>query len=136
MSSPEVLSSIEDRSEPKSETETSVKDDPEVVAISERVVKKRSNNSQQNGRVKAEKPDEENATIDLTLLPEAPYAEDMFDDVDGAEVVDLTYEGIAEIDGVDHFVCEGQLPDSWVRQPYWQSLRFQDSADTQASNCY
>ncbi|KAH8684293.1 hypothetical protein BGZ60DRAFT_523515 [Tricladium varicosporioides] len=106
MNSPEVLSFIEDRSEPKSETETSVKDDPEVVAISERVVKKRSKNPQQDDRIKAEMLDEENVTIDLTLLPEALHAEGMFDDVDGAEVVDLTYEGIAEIDGVDHFVCE------------------------------
>ena len=32
---------------------------------------------------------------------------DMFKDVDEeVEYVDLTYEGFAEINGVDHFVCE------------------------------
>lgn len=47
--------------------------------------------------------------IDLTL----PTGEDdMFEDVDeldedGNEVVNSTYEGIAHVNGVRHFVCEG-----------------------------
>lgn len=39
----------------------------------------------------------------------------MFDDVDGkngtggdVEMVDTTFEGIAEIDGLQHFVCQGK----------------------------
>jgi len=42
-------------------------------------------------------------------LPEAPGGDDIFEDVDGEdeELVDLTYEGIAHVNGVRHFVCEG-----------------------------
>jgi hypothetical protein len=36
--------------------------------------------------------------------------EDMFDEVDGPEYVDLSYEGLAEVDGVEHFVCESLFP--------------------------
>lgn len=42
----------------------------------------------------------------------------MFDDVDGknatkgdVEIVDMTFEGIAEIDGVPHFICQGECDD-------------------------
>lgn len=42
----------------------------------------------------------------------------MFEDVDGkngsagdVEMVDLSFEGIAEIDGVPHFVCQGECDD-------------------------
>lgn len=55
--------------------------------------------------VKKEEPDD--GKVDATLQDAGQS--DMFEDVDGPEVVDLTYEGIAEIDGVDHFVCEGSL---------------------------
>ncbi|KUJ23432.1 uncharacterized protein LY89DRAFT_550042, partial [Mollisia scopiformis] len=54
-------------------------------------------------------------TIDLSL-PEA--SDDMFEDVDGEEYVDLTYEGIAHVNGVRHFVCEGfkirQIPEPFI----------------------
>lgn len=46
---------------------------------------------------------EEAEDVKLILAAEN---EDMFDEVDGPEYVDLTYEGIAEVDGVEHFVCE------------------------------
>jgi hypothetical protein len=55
-------------------------------------------------KVKKEESDDD--TIDKTL-PEAEEDIDMFDDVDAPEYVDLTYEGIAEVDGVNCFVCEG-----------------------------
>ena len=55
-------------------------------------------------KVKKEEPDDD--TVDKNL-PEAEEDNDMFDDVDGPEYVDLTYEGIAEVDGVNCFVCEG-----------------------------
>ncbi|TVY21897.1 hypothetical protein LARI1_G000276 [Lachnellula arida] len=54
-------------------------------------------------KVKKEEPDDDKVDI---ALPDAGPG-DMFQDVDAPEVVDLTYEGIAEINGVDHFVCEG-----------------------------
>jgi hypothetical protein len=56
-------------------------------------------------KVKNEEPDY--GKVDATL-PDAGQG-DMFQDVDAPEMVDLTYEGIAEINGVDHFVCEGSL---------------------------
>ena len=56
--------------------------------------------------IKKEEPDDDH--IDKTL-PELGEINDMFDDVDGPEYVDLDYEGIAEVDGVDCFVCEGFL---------------------------
>jgi hypothetical protein len=56
-------------------------------------------------KVKKEEPDGGKIDVDL---PDAGQG-DMFEDVDAPEVVDLTYEGIAEINGVDHFVCEGPL---------------------------
>ncbi|PBP28406.1 hypothetical protein BUE80_DR000793 [Diplocarpon rosae] len=58
--------------------------------------------------------------IDL-ILPDGE--EDMFEDVDevdenGDEIVDLTYEGIAHVNGVRHFVCEGfkirQIPEPFI----------------------
>jgi hypothetical protein len=41
-------------------------------------------------------------------FPEADNSADMFEDVDEDEIVDLTYEGIAHVDGVRHFVCESK----------------------------
>lgn len=55
-------------------------------------------------QVKKEEPNDE--PLDKTL-PELGEINDMFDDVDGPEYVDFDYEGIAEVDGVDCFVCEG-----------------------------
>lgn len=55
--------------------------------------------------IKKEEPDDDQ--IDKKL-PELGEINDMFDDVDAPEYVDLDYEGIAEVDGVDCFVCEGQ----------------------------
>jgi len=55
-------------------------------------------------KVKKEEPDDDR--LDKTL-PELGEINDMFDDVDGPEYVDPDYEGIAEVDGVDCFVCEG-----------------------------
>ena len=46
---------------------------------------------------------------DVKILPPAEN-EDMFDEVDGPEYVDLSYEGLAEVDGVEHFVCESLFP--------------------------
>ncbi|TVY45025.1 hypothetical protein LSUB1_G000749 [Lachnellula subtilissima] len=54
--------------------------------------------------VKVKKEESDDDRVDTTLPDAGPG--DMFQDVDAPEVVDLTYEGIAEINGVDHFVCE------------------------------
>lgn len=56
------------------------------------------------------KKEDDGDKVDVNL-PEAGMG-DMFEDVDAPEVVDLTYEGIAEINGVDHFVCEGSSAQS------------------------
>jgi hypothetical protein len=71
-------------------------------------------------RIKIEEDQEKKAKIDGT----APNTsvEDIFEDVDDEdeepEYVDLTYEGIAEVNGVRHFICEGfkirQLPDPFI----------------------
>lgn len=87
-------------------TEPEVKDDPDALEITETRTTGR--------RIPAPRPkvkDEpaEYVKIDLTL-PDGEV--DMFEDVDeldenGDEIVDLTYEGIAHVNGVRHFVCEG-----------------------------
>ena len=51
--------------------------------------------------IKIKKEEAEDVKLNL-----AAENEDIFDEVDGPEYVDLTYEGIAEVDGVEHFVCE------------------------------
>lgn len=89
----------------KEDTEPEIKDDPDELTITH------TNNLGRRPRpekVKDEPP--EYIKIDLTL----PNGEaDMFEDVDeeidenGDEIVDLTYEGIAHLNGVRHFVCEG-----------------------------
>ena len=60
-------------------------------------------------RIKKEETDEDEPPFGTLLRPEEEDTKDndMFDDVDGPEYVDLTYEGIAEVDGVNCFVCEG-----------------------------
>lgn len=55
--------------------------------------------------IKKEEPLDE--PLDRTL-PVLDDQNDMFDDVDELENVDQTYEGIAEVDGVDYFICEGE----------------------------
>jgi hypothetical protein len=57
-------------------------------------------------QIKKEEP-EDTKTI---ILPAPDENEDIFGEVDGPEYVDLTYEGIAEVDGVEHFVCESMWP--------------------------
>ena len=54
--------------------------------------------------IKKEEPE------DVKLNLAAVEYEDMFDEVDGPEYVDLSFEGIAEVDGVEHFVCESLCP--------------------------
>jgi len=65
-------------------------------------------------RFKKEEPEDDK--IDQTI-PEASDGEDMFNDVDeeddnsdGDVIVDLTYEGLVTISGVEHFVCESTSP--------------------------
>ncbi|KAL5317190.1 hypothetical protein ACEPPN_014285 [Leptodophora sp. 'Broadleaf-Isolate-01'] len=100
----------------KEDTEPEIKDDPDELTITH------TNNLGRRPRpekVKDEPP--EYIKIDLTL----PNGEaDMFEDVDeeidenGDEIVDLTYEGIAHLNGVRHFVCEGfkirQIPEPFI----------------------
>ena len=61
-----------------------------------------------SSRIKAKDEEPEFVKIDRSI-PEIEGEEDMFEDVDGDEIVDLTYEGIAHVNGVRHFVCEGLL---------------------------
>ena len=51
------------------------------------------------------KKEPEDAKINLP-----PENDDIFDEVDGPEYVDASYEGLAEVDGVEHFVCESLSP--------------------------
>jgi len=54
-------------------------------------------------RIKKEEPDDEKEVLERLDRENR----DMFEDVDeDVEYVDLTYEGFAEINGVEHFVCE------------------------------
>jgi hypothetical protein len=66
---------------------------------------------------KEESPDGDYGKIDRSL-PEAQEEDNMFEDVDEDEYVDLTYEGIAHVNGVRHFVCEGfkirQIPEPFI----------------------
>jgi hypothetical protein len=96
---------------PKPEVKTEVKTDPDPVSYTTATA------SAPLVRVKKEEPDQEYGKIDRSL-PEAQREDDMFEDVDGDEYVDLTYEGIAHVDGVRHFVCEGfkirQIPEPFI----------------------
>jgi hypothetical protein len=86
---------------------------PNVNVKIENEVKKESRNSSRliitpaqlpTIKVKGEDPD--NGKVDKSL-PEADGS-DMFEDVDEDEIVDLTYEGIAHVDGIRHFVCDSK----------------------------
>ncbi|TVY83145.1 hypothetical protein LSUE1_G002651 [Lachnellula suecica] len=79
-----------------------IKDDPEPSAE-----QKPAANGTASAPAIFKKEEHDEAKVDVNL-PDAGQG-DMFEDVDAPEVVDLTYEGIAEIDGVDHFVCEACL---------------------------
>jgi hypothetical protein len=56
-------------------------------------------------KIKKEEPEDMKLNISAAI-----ENENMFDEVDGPEYVDLTYEGLAEVDGVEHFVCESLYP--------------------------
>jgi hypothetical protein len=84
------------KSEVKTEVKTEIKDEPGASP---------SVDTRTYIRIKDE--DDNNDAI-LKTIPNHDE-NDMFDDVDGEEVVDLTYEGIAHINDVRHFVCEGLL---------------------------
>ena len=98
-------SDVPDSDDLKTEDEPEIKDDPDELMITH------TNNLNRRPRPERVKPEPpEYVKIDLTL----PNGEDdMFEDVDqeldenGDEIVDLTYEGIAHLNGVRHFVCEG-----------------------------
>ena len=55
--------------------------------------------------IRIKKEDVEDTKVDLST-----ESENIFDEVDGPEYVDLSYEGLAEVDGVEHFVCESMFP--------------------------
>jgi len=78
--------------------------------------------------VKVKNEESDNDKVDTTLPDAGPG--DMFQDVDAPEVVDLTYEGIAEINGVDHFVCEGSSTYAGFANTLLTEMgRLQNSAD-------
>ncbi|KAF8853162.1 hypothetical protein BDZ45DRAFT_748896 [Acephala macrosclerotiorum] len=95
--------------EPKPESEPYIKEDPDAPEFVS------AHSTGRRPRVKPEPEEPAQVTIDLSL-PEA--GDDMFEDVDGDEYVDLTYEGIAHVNGVRHFVCEGfkirQIPEPFI----------------------
>jgi hypothetical protein len=98
---------------PKREVKTEIKDDPDTPPTTA------ATGSAPLVRIKKEEedPDRDYGKIDRSL-PEAQPEDDMFEDVDGDEYVDLTYEGIAHVNGVRHFVCEGfkirQIPEPFI----------------------
>src|ERR1700679_2491968 len=97
---------------PKSEVKTEIKADPDTPPSTT------ATGYAPLVRVKKEEePDQDYGKIDRSL-PEAQPEDDMFEDVDGDEYVDLTYEGIAHVNGVRHFVCEGfkirQIPEPFI----------------------
>ncbi|KAF4624405.1 hypothetical protein G7Y89_g13767 [Cudoniella acicularis] len=113
----------EDKTEPKIEIE--IKDDPDPEPIQIPASRNPARYATAPARIKKEEPNADDGKVD-TSIPEARNVEDMFDDVDGPEIVDLTYEGIAEINGVDHFVCEDfkipQIPKPQIVTRPLQSL--------------
>ncbi|KAJ5053722.1 uncharacterized protein L3040_000013 [Drepanopeziza brunnea f. sp. 'multigermtubi'] len=105
------------RDDTKSEDEKEkIKDDPDAVEL---ISENKTGRKIPAPRKIKEEPTEY-VKIDLTL-PDGE--DDMFEDVDeldedGNEIVDLTYEGIAHVNGVRHFVCEGfkirQIPEPFI----------------------
>jgi hypothetical protein len=109
----DLTSDIE--SAPKTKVKTEVKPDPDVGFLSA----PRAIGSAPLLRIKKEDDGEDGdyGKIDRSL-PEAQEEDNMFEDVDEDEYVDLTYEGIAHVNGVRHFVCEGfkirQIPEPFI----------------------
>ncbi|KAL2069350.1 hypothetical protein VTL71DRAFT_15688 [Oculimacula yallundae] len=110
-------SEVPDSDDTKMEdTEPEIKDDPDELTITH------TNSLNRRPPPEKVKPEpQEYVKIDLTTLGNE---DDMFEDVDaeidenGDEIVDLTYEGIAHLNGVRHFVCEGfkirQIPEPFI----------------------
>lgn len=100
---------------PKAEVKIEVKPDPDAGFLSSTSVA----GSAPLIRIKKEEEEQggDYGKIDQSL-PEAPEEDNMFEDVDEDEYVDLTYEGIAHVNGVRHFVCEGfkirQIPEPFI----------------------
>jgi hypothetical protein len=100
---------------PKVEVKTEVKPDPDAVFLSSAT----ATGSAPLIRIKKEEEEQDGdyGKIDKSL-PEAAEEDNMFEDVDEDEYVDLTYEGIAHVNGVRHFVCEGfkirQIPEPFI----------------------
>jgi hypothetical protein len=101
---------------PKAKVKTEVK--PEVKPDPDANFTSTATGSAPRLRIKKEEELEEDyGKIDRSL-PEAQEEDNMFEDVDEDEYVDLTYEGIAHVNGVRHFVCEGfkirQIPEPFI----------------------
>jgi len=100
---------------PKVEVKTEVKPDPDAGFTPTAT----ATGSAPLIRIKKEEEEQDGdyGKIDKSL-PEAPEEDNMFEDVDEDEYVDLTYEGIAHVNGVRHFVCEGfkirQIPEPFI----------------------
>jgi hypothetical protein len=101
---------------PKAKVKTEVKPDPDAGFLSAPT----ATISAPLIRIKKEEEEEldgDYGKIDRSL-PEAQEEDNMFEDVDEDEYVDLTYEGIAHVNGVRHFVCEGfkirQIPEPFI----------------------
>jgi hypothetical protein len=99
---------------PKAKVKTEVKPDPDAGFLSAPT----ATGSAPLIRIKKEEElDGDYGKIDGNL-PEAQEEDNMFEDVDEDEYVDLTYEGIAHVNGVRHFVCEGfkirQIPEPFI----------------------
>jgi hypothetical protein len=99
---------------PKAKVKTEVKPDPDTGFSSTAT----ATGSAPLLRIKKEEsPEGDYGKIDRSL-PEAQEEDNMFEDVDEDEYVDLTYEGIAHVNGVRHFVCEGfkirQIPEPFI----------------------
>jgi hypothetical protein len=105
------------KSEVKTEVKTGIKDEPDASP---------SVDTRTYIRIKDE--DDNNDAI-LKTIPNHDE-NDMFDDVDGEEVVDLTYEGIAHINDVRHFVCEGSLLEPGSEILLTCCKRFQDPSNS------
>ena len=78
--------------------------------------------------INIKKEAQDDVKVNLSTDAENP---DMFDDVDGPEYVDLSYEGLAEINGVEHFVCESLSLNIGTRKTMINTeRRLQDTADS------
>lgn len=109
----EVFSSHE-RMPKTEEPDLEVKDE---IKKESRVAAPPTNNPILTPAIKTKDEDGDSGRVDRSL-PEFDPAGDMFQDVDEDEIVDLTYEGIAHVDGIRHFVCDSfkipQIPDPLI----------------------